>query len=301
MNPLTEKAPLLHPEPADQGKSRGIPREVRECIKKRAREFDIYGLMELLHHHGYQLTDVDMIGYQGLESQPSFIKSVEFLNNRVQIIVYFGLAGANGVIPTYLMKMADNGTINDRHFSELIGFFDRYLLKTWLLGMMPERHLERLGQTRWLRAMQNFKSLSSLDWLFNQIFPDLQVRISRKAINIGQETRPAVLGTSKIGIEMILGSEFRVLDYGYEILLIADQEKYKPSQPWHVEIQKRFNERVHPLLTGLELHVDLWMAIRSTSSWFRIEKEGNYLGYERLRGAENECKKILIFSGYIEA
>ncbi len=278
-----------------------IPEEIRERLRKEAWRFDIYGLVELLLYLGFSLRDIELTGHQGLESQPGLIRQLEFKpTGRVEITLYFGIAGANGVIPTYLMKMADTGVINERHFHELIAFFDRYLLKTWLQGMLPEMHLQRLGQTRWLRSLNNFGSLSNIIWLFTQVFPDLQVRVSRKAMNLGRLTRPAKIGVSKIGIEMILGNEFRVLTYGYQVVLIADHEDYKSNRPWHIEIQQRFTEQIRPVLANMDIYVEIWLTIRSTKSWFRINKDGNYLGYERLKGGDDPNKRIHIFSGYIE-
>ena len=116
-------------------------------LSKEAWRFDIYGLVELLIHLGYRHSDIELIGYQGLESQPGLIRQLEFKPaNRVEITLYFGIAGANGVIPTYLLKMADIGAINELHFHELLSFCDRYLLKNWLRGMQPELHPP--GQTR---------------------------------------------------------------------------------------------------------------------------------------------------------
>ena len=113
-------------------------------------------------------------------------------------------------------------------------------------------------------------------------------------------TRPAKLGISKIGIELTLGNEFRVLTYGYEVTLIADHEHYKPNQPWHVEIQRRFKEQICPVLGDMDIYIELWIILRSANNWFRIDQDGNYLGYERLRGGEDQNKRIHIFSGYIE-
>ena len=279
-----------------------IPDEIRARLRKEASQFDIYGLVEVLVHLGFSLQDIELTGHQGLESQPGLIRQLEFKpSGRVEITLYFGVAGANGAIPTYLMKMADTGVINDRHFHELIAFFDRYLLKTWLHGMLPELHLQSLGQSRWLRSINNFRSVSNIIWLFSQVFPDLQVRAKRKAMNLGRLTRPAKIGISKIGIEMILGHEFRVLTYGYEVVLIADHEDYKPNRPWHIEIQERFADQICPVLQNMDIYVEIMLIIRSAKTWFRIDKDGNYLGYERLRGGEDPNKRIHIFSGFIEA
>lgn len=269
-------------------------------MSQEAWRFDIYGLIDLLFHLGYSFSDIDLIGHQGLESQPGLIRHLHFdANDRVTITLYFGIAGANGVIPTYLMKMADTGIINDRHFHELLSFFDRYLLKTWLQGMLAEMTHPKVENIRWIRSIQNFNSKSSMIWLFTQVFPDLQVRLCRKIKSLGKATRPAKIGSSKIGIEMILGNEFKVVSYGFEVTLIADTEEYKRRIPWHSEAQRRFQENIIPVLKGLDIFIDLWIIIRSTKNWFKIDEEGSHLGYERLRGGEDQSKRISIFTGYI--
>lgn len=289
--------------PTDRGMRKNVisvSQEIKNKLSKDAWRFDIYGLIEVLLHLGYTLPDINLVGHQGLESQPGLVRKLYFdTDSRVTIVLYFGISGANGVIPTYLMKMADSGIINDRHFHELLTFIDRYLLRTWLNGMLPELNQDKLGQIRWVRSIQNFNSLSSIIWVFTNIYPDLQVRAYRKVISIGNATRPAKLGHSKIGIEMILGNEFKVINYGFDITLIAQDEEYKLNHPWHTEIQKRFKDHIIPLLKGLDIYIDLCLIIRSTKSWFKIENDGSHLGYERLKGGENQSKRIHIHTGYI--
>jgi len=64
-------------------------------------------------------------------------------------------------------------------------------------------------------------------------------------------------------------------------------------------VPKRCDAYINPLLQGLDIYIEIWLVVRSTQSWVTLTKSGNYLGYERLKGMENQYKKVLIHSGYI--
>lgn len=277
-----------------------MTQSIKRRIEKEVGRFDIFALMSLLKYYGYNSKDIRLVGHPGLESQPRFIKSIEFIDNYIVLTLYFGLGGANGVLPSYFLKMVDCEVIDEKHFSELIQFFDQYILGTWLEGMMPEKHIQSLGQHRWLRSAQNFRSLSSLNWLFGVVFPEHQIRVSRIRVNLSLSNRPAVIGRSKVGLEMILGDKMPVLAYSYKVMLISDLENNTKDVPWHLVIRQRVSKYILPVLNGLDLHLDIWMAVRTTRSWVRLLDEGNYIGYDRLKGRENDFKKIMIYSGFID-
>lgn len=274
---------------------------IKSRLENEVGRFELFALVSLLQYYGYDAKDIRLVGYSGLESQPRFIRSLEFVDNYVVLTLYFGISGANGVLPSYMMKMVDSEVIDDRHFKELVEFFDQFILGSWLNGMMPEKHIQKLGKYRWLRSAQNFRSLSSLNWLFSAVFPEQQVRISRIQVNLSLSNRPAVIGKSKVGLEMILGDKTPVLAYSYKVLLISDFENDSRGMLWHGIIRKRISEYIQPVLKGLDIHFEIWMAIRSSRSWVKLLDEGNYIGYDRLKGREHDFKRIMIYSGFVDS
>jgi len=273
---------------------------IKARLRREAWRFDIHALVALLGHYGVELKDVVIKGHFGFESQPRYIRSLDFDANDTPVItLYFGLLGADSILPTYFFRMAESGIFNELHFHQLVGFLDRYLLKTWLKGLTMQPIANRLQQEIWLRSMQNLASLANLAWLFELVLPEFQVRIERIERTMSHQARPARVGVSKIGHEMILGDRFSIPGYCHRVTLIADEEFYKPGQPWHEVVPKRCDAYINPLLQGLDIYIEIWLVVRSTQSWVTLTERGNYLGYERLKGMENQYKKVLIHSGYI--
>ena len=273
---------------------------VKARLRRDAWRFDLYALVALLEYYGVDMQDVVVKGHFGFESQPRFIRSLDFDANDTPVItLYFGLAGADSMLPSYFFRMAESGVFNELHFHQLIGFLDRYLLKTWLNALTLQPIANQREQEVWLRSMQNLTNMANLAWLFELVMPELQVRVERIERTMYHQSRPARVGVSKIGHEMILGDRFSIPGYCHRVTLIVDEEYYKPEQPWHEVVPKRYEALITPLLQGLDIFLEIWLVVRSTQSWVTLQERGNYLGYERIKGMENQHKKVLIRSGYI--
>jgi len=51
-----------------------------------------------------------------------------------------------------------------------------------------------------------------------------------------------------------------------------------------------------PTLKGLDLDLEIWLMIRSQSTWLSL-KDNSYLGYENIVGDAAQIRQIRIFSG----
>lgn len=282
-----------------------LTHEVKLKIKKSIPEFDIFGLLDLLVHVGLDLEYVAFRGYRGNESQPRLIKDIEFESDgRVVIHFYYGLQGANSCLPSYLFQMADSGVIKELHFEQFVGFLDEVLLRTWLKTMYPERfqlsYMFRESRKTWLSAMGKFASISRISWLFQLVYPELQIRVEKTEFENRMETRAAVIGKSKIGIEMILGNQFPIMDYLYSVTLIAEGEYFRYGKPWHGEVHRRLEKRVIPFLAPLSLNMLIKLVILDSDSWITLSRAQNFLGFERLKSDDLSEKTVLIHRGPID-
>ncbi len=275
--------------------------ELKKRIAKNIRSFDLYALVDLLRHLGFDYSSIKVEGHLGLESQPSVLKSIHFdpNNQAVTIGLYMGLASANGYLPSYFFNMVDEGVIDESHFQDLIGFFDQHLLKTWLGSLMPQIAYIRASRFNWIKTMASFTSLSHLQHLFSMVFPELQVRCERYEINHSVASKPCVLGTSKIGLEMILGDYFSILGYCHRITLISDNENNLHNEPWHVCAKARLHQFIYPLIQSLDLFVEIVLVVRDSNRWLSLQEDSITLGFERFKGQEDQFKKITLHYGPI--
>lgn len=279
--------------------------DVKKRLVDKAWDFDVYALLDILVYHGLDLGAVRLKGHVGFESQPRLIKELSFNEDgNVTIIFYFGLAGANSPLPTYFFDMVDKGIINELHFIELIGFLDQVMLRVWLNALYPARFRLHIGSTvthiRWLQAMGSLCSLSSLLWIFQLALPELQIRAERKQVKAALSSSPAIVGRSKIGLQMVLGESYPIMLYCNKITYIADEELCSVGIPWHVEIKKRLDFMVFPVLKSFEMFFEVWLVIRESKAWLTLDSGSGFMGYERLKGHENENKTILIHKGVID-
>lgn len=281
-----------------------ITPEIIDRLKRRINEFDIFALLDLLEHLGLDLNQIEFKGYRGNESQPGMVRSIDFKKNgKVSVEFFYGLLGANSPLPSYFFRMADNGEIDDLHFSEFFGFIDQALIKTWLKTMYPERfnisYMFRESRRNWISAFSKLGSINQVKWLFDLVFPELQVRVNRIQVTNTQAARPAVIGKSKIGIEMILGHQFPTLDYRYVVKLICYDEIFRMDIPWRTEIEDRLHGRIFPLLAPLSLNMEIVLTILESKSWMTLSEQTSYLGYERLKNDQARNKQIPIHLGLI--
>lgn len=278
--------------------------DIKKRLAEKAWDFDVYALVDILVYYGQDLGAVRLKGHVGFESQPRLIKELSFSGDgNVSIVFYFGLAGANSPLPTYFFDMVDKGIINELHFIELIGFLDEVMLRVWLNALYPERFRLHIGSRgthiRWLQAMGSLCSLSSLLWIFQLALPELQVRAERNQVKAALSSSPAIVGRSKIGLQMVLGDSYPIMLYCNKITYIADEELFSVGIPWHIEIKKRLESMVFPILQSFEMFFEVWLVIRESNAWLTLDSGSGFIGYERLKGRENENKTILIHKGII--
>jgi hypothetical protein len=274
-----------------------LKKRIKQCIGM----FDIKALFDLLAYLGVDSKNIIFEGHYGNESQPRFIKSIDFIDkdNKVIITLYFGMSGAMSTLPSYIFKMAEEGYISETHFHDLLRLFDRIIIRDWLKAVYPEalnmNYIFNHDRTFWLRSVHSLSSLSSLNWLFQLTLPELQLRTKRHEFVNANQAVAAKLGSATLGVEMVLGNSFNVINNGYHVTYISDDEYYY-DEPWHFIVQERLAKLVFPLLANFDLMLEIWLVIRKSSKWVSLEHK-NYLGYNRLKDDHSENKSILIYSG----
>ena len=272
--------------------------ELKSQIKQRASSFEPSAIVGLLRYYGFDLNHIILEGHHGMETQASLVRDVDFESDgTVRITLHMGLAGPNTPLPMYIFEMVDKGLIDARHFRELIGFFDSVLLKEWIQALKPDDYLFSSNRQAWLKALASFSSQSAIHWLFQAVVPELEIRVSRAPQPVRQVAKPAVIGRSKIGLEMIFGHFFNMMMNLTTIYYIAEAERTHAGEEWSAVILSRFERYILPLMRGLESTIELWLIIREPKQWLELNAGGLQLGFETFKGNEDKQKRILIFSG----
>lgn len=264
--------------------------------------FDPINLLILLAHMGYGMEDILFCSHFSNCSQSRLIESVEFRGSpkKVLIKLNLGLLGGQSALPNYFFKQVDDNTIDDQRFSEFFGYFDDRLLRRYLLAIYPEydETISPNWEFRKKAALQTLKlnSVTSLHWLSQLVFPELQIRVEKVTLQRNMDLGAPILGKALLGYQTVLGKIKKIPVAGLRITLISDEDDFTKNQPWPDEIERRLKKLMLPILQGIDLDLEIWLMIRSQTSWLSL-KANSYLGYENIVGDADKMRQIRVFSG----
>jgi hypothetical protein len=262
-----------------------------QALRASAGRMDPASLFAALRRLGYGWEQLRFASHATIESPNRLIQALELDDDppRARIVLNLGLLGPQSPLPSYIFKELDAGTVDAATFFRFVGFFDHVALARLLLALHPE--LDRQLFADYAHARQeelqllNLRSTATLHWLFQQLFPELAVRVEtlRKARLL--RTGAVRLGNAEVGGEESFGGRARALGPGRRVTLSSDAERAGSGLPWPMEARARLDERVLPLLRQYDVQLELYLVIREQQSWARLN-DGSHLGYEQLRGAQ---------------
>jgi len=264
--------------------------------------FEPINLLILLAHMGYGMEDILFCSHFSNCSQSRLIESVEFRGSpkKVLIKLNLGLLGGQSALPNYFFKQVDDNAIDDQRFSEFFGYFDDRLLRRYLLAIYPEydEAISPNWEFRKKAALQTLKlnSVTSLHWLSQLVFPELQIRVEKVTLQRNMDLGAPILGKALLGYQTVLGKIKKIPVAGLRITLISDEDEFTNKQPWPDEIERRLKKLMLPILQGIDLDLEIWLMIRSQTSWLSL-KANSYLGYENIVGDADKMRQIRVFSG----
>ncbi|MDO9141663.1 MAG: hypothetical protein Q7U38_15190 [Methylobacter sp.] len=265
--------------------------------------FDPISLLKLLAHLGYGMEQILFCSNFSNCSQAGLLESIEFRRSpkKVLITLNLGLLGGQSVLPNYLFQQVHNNTIEAQRFAEFFGYFDDRLLRRFLLAIYPEfdgTALPQEWEDRKRTALYTLRldSVVTLHWLMQLVFPELQTRVEKVTLQRRIDLGAPILGKTQLGHQAVFGKIKNLPMPGLRVTLITDEDNFTANRPWPVEIEQRLDRLVFPLLRVADLHLEVWLMIRTQATWLGL-KQNSYLGYENLHGDSLQTRRIRIFSG----
>jgi hypothetical protein len=279
--------------------------DLEERISRNVHSFDPISLLHLLRFTGYRLEEIYFKGHVGVASQPCLIEGIHFQYEpvrRVTISLHLGLLAPQGPLPSYFLRKLDKGLLDANAFFEFIGFFDHPILRQYILSTYPELNPDFFPD--WGKAkrdrllMLDVRSCTSLHWVCRLVFPELEIKVEKAVLSRSLETTHIVLGDAVLGSDAIFGKRAFVPVYGKRITFFAYEERTAQREPWPKVIRRRFEACIFPLLQSMGVSMEIFLVIHAQTSWARLHGE-SYLGYDMLRGAQAQARRVLIFSGQV--
>lgn len=275
-------------------------------ISKRVHEFDIISLLRLLMSIGYRPEEVRFKGHNSICSQSGLIHSITFYQEPVKEVVLtlnLGLLSAQSPLPSYFRKKMEDGLAGGRRFEEFIGYFDHHLIRDYICNLYPEINLfyypsYELTKRRFLEAL-DLKSINTLHWLLQAVFPEIGVEVEKALISREMDTVPIRLGKNTLGSDAVFGSKARAPISGRRITLFSEEDITDTQVPWPAEIKDRLTRLVFPILRPAGIDLEINLVLKSQKRWAKLHS-GTYLGYDRLHAKGESYRRIRIFKGHID-
>lgn len=278
---------------------------VEEKICRNIRRFDVYALLSLLYHLGYQPDEIFFKSHFPPVSAVSLLEKIEFVPapvRRVVITINLGLFGAMSPLPSYFFKLLDS--LEESSFFTFLGFFDNELIQNYLLSTCPELDRElypdwdksKLAQLRLLE----FNSANFLHHIFHLVFPELGIRVEKRRHSRRLRAGSIRLGETILGDTPVLGGHTRVPLMGFDITLYCDEEYGASGTSWADQTVRRLHDILFPVLCQADVDLHIILVIRSQKGSLQLQ-QGSYLGIDRIHSEKEQNRVVVLFRGQVPA
>ncbi|HVY62700.1 MAG TPA: hypothetical protein VHF22_13665, partial [Planctomycetota bacterium] len=206
-------------------------------------------------------------------------------------------------LPSYFFQLLESANIDEEAMTAFVGFFDHAILAEFLGSIYPEndpaifRDWEATKRSH--LALLATRSLCTLHWLFQLVFPELGVATGRGTLKRKVRVEPLRLGKAVLGKGGgALGGTSTVPVPGIDVMLTSEQDYTDDDKPWADEIRRRLNALVFPALGDTNMDLLIRLTIRSQRGWAQLGR-GSYLGFDRLRGGPERNRVVVVHRGPI--
>ncbi len=268
---------------------------LKNKIQERIQEFDLPSLLKVLEGLGYTFETIFFKGHYSSASQSSLIHAIEFSDHGVTLSLNAGLLSANGPLPSFFHKALDQGTFNTPMLLHYLRFFDHHLLKKLVGSLYPEKQQSTWkNDLRYYFSLLNLRSSSTLQWLTQLIFPELECEIQRSELLVQSKIAPFILAKSKLGSAELLGGKLICSNFGYSITLYADDAQDNQQKPWLEVCQDRIRRTIIPFIKDLSLSLTVYLVIRFQDTCLQLNQQ-SYLGLEALENSGNSWRELIAY------
>jgi hypothetical protein len=277
-----------------------------ENVTRRARQFGLKALVDLLLSRGYAR---EQILFQAIlyGAKANIVEAIEFRMvplPAVVVTVNLGVLGDGTLLPAYMLREIERARDPER-FYDFLRFFDHCLIENFLRAVWPEDDPMVYGDyalvQRALLRMSGFSSVSSLHWLAQAFFPELRVRVDRKAYEDTNPSFAVQMGTSTLDGAGVLGRSYDAVSQGFRIALVAEEETDDRGRSWAAIVRGRLETRMLPVLAPFQLPLSVCLEVLLHASWVQLEADRRaprgYLGYDRIRGQPDDGHRVVIWRG----
>ena len=289
--------------------------EVERRIVERIRTFDAVALRQLLDELGYAPWKIRYRANYTAAPQPTLLDAIDFhrggdaegppgapmrpidlvrMDRRgsreeveVTVTVNLGLLSDRSPLPSYFEELLDDPSLQ-APLSALMDMLDAGLIRDRLESFRPERvpsFLPDWGATKrdWLR-LASAGTPCTIHWMFQQIFPELEVSVRRVPLRRAMRAPGVRLGDprSRVGTAAF-GGEAEVTVFGLEVTLLADAAVTDTGDPWPLVALQRTEDQAFPVLGEAAVNLTVVLLSRARLPDIGLD-DGTHVGSNPLHG-----------------
>lgn len=297
------------PIPADAAAA-DAHRTPEEQLIAGAPGYDLAALVIALRGLGYPDEAIEFRSNHSAVRQTTVVDSLEFRappQRGAVITVNLSLLGPQSPLPAYFQKVLAQQA--DSSLAAFLNFFSHRLVRSDIAGMFPERDPRLFPDftrtKRQLLSLLGLRSPSTLHWLFQAVFPELEVAVRRTVLQRPVHTRGMVIGQWSLGDGSVFGGLATAPVSAVGVTLFCDDPLTLEGEPWAHAADHRLRDRLLPRLAAHGLFLEIALVLRDQST-FLILAPQQFLGYEPLYSGEDPpvgrtSRTIILFSGEVRA
>lgn len=225
---------------------------------------------------------------------------------RAVITLNRGLLSNQGPLPSYFLELLAEQ--RESLMCQFLWLFDDRLLRAYYLSREPERNrtlLSDVGQMLGdLLRLLRLSSPHGLHWLFQAVFPEVEVHVQRSSSTRTLEVTRTRVAASELGAGSALLGYSSIPAGGMIVTLFANESRTPQGKLWGDEAAERLRRYILPQLRGTELLMTVIVSVRDHYEHIILSPE-RHLAYGVLYAGSGPrdtapMHRIVVFHGAVD-
>ncbi|WP_299494625.1 hypothetical protein [uncultured Shewanella sp.] len=234
---------------------------IENKIKANLVRFDLLALYRLLNHYGFGEDKIWFTSNHSLASQDRLIEAISFYGEEVQIVINFGILGAQTPLPSFWLKQIETDEVDGKQLSKVLGFLDHLVIQDFIGQIYPELNSQYFSN--WATLVKQHMVLecmptdTSLHWLFKLVFPEFNLTFSQNTAGVTLGSKSLIFGRANMGSLTTLGGKAKGANLNQLVELKLKTKDYRFYFNWEEEIKRRLQDYIFPLLDDKEIYLTI--------------------------------------------
>ncbi|WP_226647863.1 hypothetical protein [Microbulbifer variabilis] len=272
-------------------------------IRSKLSSFDLLALLRLLKHKGFKSEHIMFIGNCSLTTQDRLIEDVIIYDESVDIVVNFGLLGAQTPLPSRWLKKLEKNRDIDPATEKVLGLLDHFIILDYIAGAYPNINTGLFESWKEIACkhlfLENYNCNTSLIWIFTRIFPEFDIEIRNSFYIREKNCQQVIVGKQMNPVQVSLGGLSTQKIETTEILMRHKARTYRAFIDWNSEVINRIDRMILPIFSGMDLSISIKQEEYEEFCGFNLDGD-SILGKDSIVQGVGRYKEVTIFEGRVK-